>query len=109
MTTPAPETIERERDKLYVTDAELKRRLGVPEPLVSAIVRELDVTAGFPRKQKVFGDRRYWPAVKAYFDRMNGVQSEIGAARVAPERTSRNVPPRRPPVAEPLRRGTIND
>jgi len=31
MTTPAPETIEREQGKLYLSDAELIRRLGVPE------------------------------------------------------------------------------
>ena len=28
MTTPAPDTLEREKDKLYVTDAELIRRMG---------------------------------------------------------------------------------
>jgi hypothetical protein len=31
MSKPAPETLEREKDKLYLTDAELIRRLGVPE------------------------------------------------------------------------------
>lgn len=31
MTQPSPQTIEREKDKLYLTDAELIRRLGVPE------------------------------------------------------------------------------
>jgi len=30
MTTPAAETIEREQGKLYLSDAELIRRLGVP-------------------------------------------------------------------------------
>lgn len=29
MTTPAPKTIEREKDKLWVTDAELIRAMGV--------------------------------------------------------------------------------
>lgn len=31
MTAPAPETLEREKDKLYLLDSELIRRLGVPE------------------------------------------------------------------------------
>jgi hypothetical protein len=31
MTSPAPATLEREKDKLFVTDAELIRRMGVPE------------------------------------------------------------------------------
>ena len=30
MTAPHPATLDREKDKLYVTDAELIRRLGVP-------------------------------------------------------------------------------
>lgn len=31
MTTPAAETVEREQTKLYLSDAELIRRIGVPE------------------------------------------------------------------------------
>lgn len=31
MTSPAAETLEREKDKLYLTDAELIRRIGVPD------------------------------------------------------------------------------
>jgi hypothetical protein len=40
MTEPAPETIERETNKLWVTDAEMIRRLGVPEQavLISQVV-----------------------------------------------------------------------
>lgn len=30
MTQPGPETLEREKDKLYITDAELIHWLGVP-------------------------------------------------------------------------------
>jgi hypothetical protein len=33
MTVPADETLEREKDKLWVIDAELIRRLGVPEKI----------------------------------------------------------------------------
>jgi hypothetical protein len=76
MTAPAPETIEREQSKLYITDAELIRRLGVPEKIARAVIQELDdktKQTGFPQKQKLWGGRRYWPAVKAYFDRTNGL------------------------------------
>jgi hypothetical protein len=86
MTTPAPETIERETAKLYVTDAELIRRLGVPEKIarVALSVLDGDPRSGFPRKQKLFGERRYWPAVKAWLDSTNGIMP-IDAARLAAE------------------------
>ena len=38
MTMPAPETLEREQTKLYLTDAELIRRLGVPEKVLRAML-----------------------------------------------------------------------
>jgi hypothetical protein len=65
-----------ERDTLYVTDAELIRRMGVPEKIAREAIRALDANhrvSGFPQKQKLFGDRRYWPACKAYFDRASGL------------------------------------
>jgi hypothetical protein len=73
MTMPAAETIEREREKLYLTDAELIRRLGVPEKVMRSILPGLESRFGFPRKQPLFGDRRYWPAVKAWLDKHNGL------------------------------------
>lgn len=73
MTAPAPQTLKREKDKLYLTDAELIRRLGVPERLARATIQQLEAKANFPRKQALWGGRRYWPAVKAYLDKTNGV------------------------------------
>jgi hypothetical protein len=67
MTTPRPETLEREKDKLYITDAELFRWTLAP------ILPELENRQGFPRKSKLFGGRRYKPAVKAWLDRHNGL------------------------------------
>jgi hypothetical protein len=74
MSQPSPETLEREADKLFVTDAELIRRLGVPRRTARAMLHVLDSNprSGFPKKQKLCGDRRWWPAVRAYFDRMYG-------------------------------------
>jgi hypothetical protein len=88
MTAPAPETIEREKDKLWVTDAELIRRLGVPEKIARMAINALDrePKSGFPKKQALWGDRRYWPAVKAWFDDRYGLPTSalLRGARGAP-------------------------
>jgi hypothetical protein len=42
MTTPAAETVEREQTKLYLSDAELIRRLGVPEKHMRKILPGLE-------------------------------------------------------------------
>lgn len=70
-TLTAPDT----RETLYITDAELIRRMGVPEKIAREAIRALDKDRanGFPQKQKLWGDRRYWPAVKAWLDRNNRV------------------------------------
>lgn len=75
MTQPAPDTIEREKDKLFVTDAEMIRRLGVPEKdaRVALTMLEKDRRNGFPPKQAIWGGRRYWPAVQAWLDKAYGV------------------------------------
>lgn len=76
MTSPAPETIEREKEKLFITDAELIRRLGVPERVARPVINELERKPGFPRKLKLWGDRRYWPAVEAYLNRTYGLHTD---------------------------------
>lgn len=74
MTAPSPETLEREQTKRYVTDAELIRRLGVPEKIGRAVLQELDAKAtGFPKKQKLWGNRRSWPAVVVWLDKHDGL------------------------------------
>jgi len=68
------DTIEQEaptRETLWITDAELIRRMGVPERTARQTMRELDKhykTTGFPQKDPKWGDRRYWPALKEWFD-----------------------------------------
>jgi hypothetical protein len=63
-------------ETLYVTDAELIRRMGVPEKVMRPVLRHFDdkPQLGFPKKQALFGNRRYWPAVKAYLDRHSGLR-----------------------------------
>lgn len=81
MTQPAPETLEREKDKLYLTDAELIRRLGVPEKILRPMLPTLETSFAFPQKQPLFGGRRYWPAVKAWLDKHNGLMVDAPPTR----------------------------
>lgn len=71
-----PDDIERPapRETLWVTDAELIRRMGVPEKIARDALRMLDnhKESGFPQKQALWGGRRYWPDVRAYLDRRYG-------------------------------------
>ena len=73
------------KDTLYITDAELIRRMGVPEKIAREAIRMLDADrrSGFPQKQKLWGDRRYWPAVKAYLDRTSGLTMNLSDNRRA--------------------------
>jgi hypothetical protein len=59
---------------LFVTDEEMIRRLGVPRKAARAatFMLDRDLSKGFPPKVAVWGKRRYWPAVKAWFDRHYG-------------------------------------
>jgi hypothetical protein len=61
---------------LWVTDAELIRRSGIPEKRARALIQKWDEMggrfSGFPQKKKEVGDRRHWPSVEAYFARIGG-------------------------------------
>jgi hypothetical protein len=73
MSDQATNAVEQERETLWVTDAELIRRMGVPRDRAREVLRMLDSKpSGFPKKEKLWGDRRYWPGVKAYFDKVYG-------------------------------------
>lgn len=72
------------RETLYVTDAELIRRSGVPEKVMRGLLHEFDRNpgkSGFPQKVKLFANRRYWPAVKDYMDRFNRLKIEASQGR----------------------------
>lgn len=64
------------RETLWITDAELIRRIGVPEKIGYQRISYLDARkdSGFPQKQQSWGNRRYWPAVKAYFELNYGLK-----------------------------------
>jgi len=68
----------------FVTDHELVELLGVPWDVLKYILLELDSKhTGFPRKQKLWGDRRYWPAIEKWLDRQNGLNIELSPVRRA--------------------------
>jgi len=64
------DTLDRQ-ETLYITDAELIRRMGVPEKIARQTIRALDANpnSGFPKKNKIWGDRRHWPSVLTYLER----------------------------------------
>lgn len=69
---------------LYITDAEVIRRMGVPEKVARVALHELDRDprrTGFPQKDRLFGNRRYWPAVRAWLDRHNRIKLEPSKPR----------------------------
>ena len=63
MTTPAPETIEKEQGKLYLSDAELIRRLTLKQAA-----------------ELFFGDARHASTLRVEIERGNLVASKIGRA-----------------------------
>lgn len=65
-------------DALWITDEQMIERLGVPAKVAREAIQALDAMegrrTGFPQKSKLWGNRRYWPAVRDYFDRENGLK-----------------------------------
>lgn len=57
----------------FLTDDELIRRLGLSEKDGRVAIAALDKNQRFPRKEALFGGRRYWPAVKAFLDARYGL------------------------------------
>lgn len=66
----------------WVTDAELIRRSGVPEKIMRSTLRSLDSNpnSSFPKKDRLWGNRRHWPSVQAYWMAQN--QRKIGTPSI---------------------------
>ena len=63
-------------DKLYVTDTELIQKLGVDKITGEIAIAGFSAEVGFPHKDPLLANRRYWPAVKAFLDRRSGISME---------------------------------
>lgn len=55
-------------DTLFVTEAQCAERLGLTTEQFK-LVLPAATKSGFPMKDPLFADRRYWPAVRAWLDR----------------------------------------
>lgn len=53
------------RYPLYVTEKELRRRLGLSEVVWRKAVKELE-RAGLPKRNPLMAGKRYWPAVQEF-------------------------------------------
>jgi hypothetical protein len=56
---------------LFISDTEMYRRLGVSPRTGRVAVLALE-RSGFPPKLPLWGNRRYWPAIRAFLDRHYG-------------------------------------
>jgi hypothetical protein len=62
---------------LFVSDAEMIRRIGVPEKIARAAIRALDENprSRFPKKSALWGNKRYWPAVEDWFQEQHDLET----------------------------------
>jgi hypothetical protein len=80
-----------ETETLWITDAELIRRSGVPEKVMRPVLHRMDADRrnGFPKKNPLYGNRRYWPAVQDYWAKQTGIKPQdshrntVNSARMA--------------------------
>ncbi|KAB2664179.1 winged helix-turn-helix domain-containing protein [Brucella tritici] len=59
-------------EKLFMTDGEIAKMLGLPHKHCQPALRALE-KEGLPLPEPLFENRRYWPAVRAFFDRRYGL------------------------------------
>lgn len=68
---------------LFVADAQCAKRIGISTEELKKILPELE-RQGFPLKDPLFANRRYWPAVKAFLDRRHGLTEASGPGAFGP-------------------------
>lgn len=71
-------------DTLFVTDAECAHRIGLTTEQFKGIVFTL-TKSGFPDKDPLFANHRYWPAVCAWLDRRYGLRDSDPHGPYAPD------------------------
>lgn len=63
-------------DRLFLTEGEIAVRVGVSALDWQAAAHVLE-KSGLPRPDPLFGQRRYWPAVRAFLDRRAGMAQSL--------------------------------
>lgn len=71
-------------DTLFVTDGELAKRLGLTLDQLKTALPAAE-KSGFPMKDPLFADRRYWPACVAWLDGRYGIRHEAATGPYAPD------------------------
>src|SRR5262245_51160526 len=71
-------------ETLWITDAEMIRRLGLPEKSARKALKEFCENSGFPPKVELWGNRRYWPAVKHWVELQKNNELPPKAGRKEP-------------------------
>jgi hypothetical protein len=71
-------------DVLFLTEAEIARRLGKTPEAWLGVAKVLE-REGLPRADPLFDGRRYWPAIEAFFHRRHGLHSMPGAGPQRPD------------------------
>jgi hypothetical protein len=66
----------------FVHDAEIARRWGVSDKTARIAIRAFEKAGGFPPRDPLFGEKRFWPAVQAFMLRRAGLT--IGAPAEQP-------------------------
>ncbi|MGY3344694.1 MULTISPECIES: winged helix-turn-helix domain-containing protein [unclassified Bradyrhizobium] len=61
------------KDADFLTDAEIAVHWGVCDKTARRAMGALEKAGGFPRKDPLFGNKRYWPAVDAFMKRRAGL------------------------------------
>jgi hypothetical protein len=73
------------REALFIFDTEMYRRMGVSEKVGRVAVRELEKRQVFPARDPLFGNKRYWPAVRAFLNARAGIDPDPPKKRVGPD------------------------
>jgi hypothetical protein len=63
-------------DEGFVSDSELLTRLNVSKKVGMPALRVLDRRPDFPKKDPLFGGKRFYPAVLAWFFARYGVKTD---------------------------------
>lgn|GEM_PF-2619470 len=63
-------------DRLFPTEGEIALRVGVSALDWQAAASVLE-NSGLPRPDPLFGQRRYWPAVRSFLDRRAGMAQSL--------------------------------
>jgi hypothetical protein len=63
-------------DRLFLTECEIALKVGIAALDWQAAAHVLE-KSGLPRPDPLFGQRRYWPAVRAFLDRRAGMAQSL--------------------------------